>query len=194
MRTIQRDRNLGRINEMPTGPAIAQNPTIQQRIEGYLSGVQAPAVPPELEAALARRQQSLGGYTSESARPSFERAGQMAAGAETQRQQALAPAIARQGVSVSGAENLRARMARQASQAAAGRARDLGIENLRVRGELGEAYERGVGNVQQLRNQREYMNLATRLAGEQLNAAQIQEMLSGQEAGKYLLASLMKKD
>lgn len=194
MRTIQRDRILGRINEMPTGPAIAQNPTIQQRIEGYLSGVQAPAVPPELEAALARRQQSLGGYESEAATPSFQRAKQMAAGAEAQRQQALAPALARQGVSAEGAQNLRARMARQASQAAAGRARDLGIENLRVRGELGEAYERGVGNVQQLRNQREYMNLATRLAGEQLNAAQIQEMLSGQEAGKYLLASLMKKD
>ena len=182
---------------MPTPTAMDgdfDRTTARDRFDRYLRENASPAVPPELEAALAMRKQSLGGYSSPQAQGAFAEAQRMSQGAEAQRRAQLAQLMTRNQIASPSSDRLAQRLNRQSQQAFANRAQQLAIENIGMKNQMAQNYEKGALGIQQLKNQRTFMDLAGKLASEQIGAATNSESYANDAASKYLLALLAKKD
>lgn len=147
----------------------------RKRIEGYIpKPIESVAEqgPKELQDVLSQRQRALAGYEAPELAAMQAQAALAQQGGETQRQRALEAALAKQGVRGGAAAALQAQSAQMAAREKAALGQEMLLkQEERQRGALSE-YEKGVLQSLGLGQQRQFMELATKLAGEQLLSAE----------------------
>lgn len=166
--------------------AVERAKEFKKRLSDYFAQLKTPEVPKELEQSLDMRKQALGGYFGQAGQAAMQPAMANAAQADAQRKAQLAAVMTRNQIAGPGVDRLQNRLARQMQQAQAGRMQQLGIENVGLSDQLSKAYERGILRNQGLRDQRQYMKLATDLAAEQMGMSGLLEEQGAREAKAYL--------